>query len=84
MKARAAQVVGDSWITGRNWDQSLWPGGAFPTAAVLDAVAPSRPVWLHRVDGHAGWANAAAMKRAGITAATQDPFKLNPRYPRRV
>ncbi len=64
---------GDSWITGRNWDQSLWPGGAFPTAAVLDAVAPARPVWLKRVDGHAGWANAEAMRRARVTKDAQAP-----------
>ena len=63
VKARIESVPGDSWITGRNWDQSLWPGGAFPTAAVLDAVAPGRPVWLSRVDGHAGWANSEAMRR---------------------
>ena len=37
----------DSWITGRNWDQSLWPGGAFPTAAVLDARR-ARPPGLAR------------------------------------
>ena len=64
---------GDSWITGRNWDQSLWPGGAFPTAAVLDAVAPGRPVWLKRVDGHAGWANSEAMRRAKVTKDSQAP-----------
>ncbi len=63
VKAWAEATPGDSWITGRNWDQSLWPGGAFPTAAVLDEVAPHRPVWLHRVDGHAGWANSEAMRR---------------------
>ena len=38
VKERLDATPGDSWITGRNWDQSLWPGGAFPTAAVLDAV----------------------------------------------
>jgi predicted amidohydrolase YtcJ len=32
-----------------------------------------RPVWLERVDGHAGWANSAALKAAGITAATKAP-----------
>jgi predicted amidohydrolase YtcJ len=64
---------GGSWITGRNWDQSLWPGGAFPTAAVLDAVAPGRPVWLKRVDGHAGWANAEAMRRAKAGKETKTP-----------
>ncbi len=64
---------GDGWIVGRNWDQSLWPGGEFSTAAVLDKVAPDRPVWLIRVDGHAGWANSEAMRRAKITAESQPP-----------
>ncbi len=73
VKARIDATPGDSWITGRNWDQSLWPGGAFPTAAVLDAVAPDRPVWLHRVDGHAGWANSEAMRRAKVTKDAQAP-----------
>ncbi len=73
VKARAQATPGDSWITGRNWDQSLWPGGAFPTAAVLDAAAPDRPVWLKRVDGHAGWSNSEAMRRARIDKATSLP-----------
>src|SRR5262249_29424014 len=65
VNAQIGATPGDSWIMGRNWDQSLWPGGAFPTAAVLDAVAPDRPVWLRRVDGHAAWANSEALRRAG-------------------
>ncbi|HZW30299.1 MAG TPA: amidohydrolase family protein, partial [Isosphaeraceae bacterium] len=73
VKARAAAAPGDSWIMGRNWDQSLWPGGAFPTAAVLDAVAPHWPVWLRRVDGHAGWANSEAMRRAKVTRDSKAP-----------
>jgi predicted amidohydrolase YtcJ len=32
-----------------------------------------RPVWLRRIDGHAGWANSAALKLAGIDKDTQDP-----------
>jgi predicted amidohydrolase YtcJ len=36
-------------------------------------VVGDRPVWLERVDGHAGWANSAALKAAGITAATKAP-----------
>lgn len=51
----------DGWLLGRGWDQNLWPGQQFPTAADLDALFPDRPVWLRRVDGHAGWANSAAM-----------------------
>ncbi|HEU5117374.1 MAG TPA: amidohydrolase, partial [Isosphaeraceae bacterium] len=70
---RLAEQPGDSWITGRNWDQSLWPGGAFPSSDVLDRVAPDRPVWLRRVDGHAAWANSEAMRRAGVTKDSQPP-----------
>jgi predicted amidohydrolase YtcJ len=73
VKARIDAKPGDGWVIGRSWDQSLWPGGAFPTAAVLDAVAPDRPVWLRRVDGHAGWANSEAMRRAKVTRDTKAP-----------
>ncbi len=73
VKERMDKSPGDSWIMGRSWDQSLWPGGAFPTAAVIDAVAPGRPVWLRRVDGHAIWANSEAMRRAKITKTTKAP-----------
>jgi predicted amidohydrolase YtcJ len=61
------------WIVGRGWNQEKWGLGRFPTAADLDAVVRDRPVWLERVDGHAGWANSAAMKEAGITASTVSP-----------
>jgi predicted amidohydrolase YtcJ len=61
------------WITGRGWNQELWADKRFPTAADLDAVVPGRPVWLERVDGHASVANSAAMKAAGVTAATAAP-----------
>ena len=54
------------WIIGRGWNQETWALGRFPTAAELDAVTGNRPVWLERVDGHAGWANTAALKAAGV------------------
>ena len=61
------------WIIGRGWNQEVWGLGRFPTAAELDAAVADRPVWLERVDGHAGWGNSAALKAAGVTAATKDP-----------
>jgi len=61
------------WITGRGWNQVIWPVKEFPDAADIDAKVSERPVWLRRVDGHAGWANTAAMKLAGIDADTPDP-----------
>jgi predicted amidohydrolase YtcJ len=60
----AAKLPKDAWLVGWGWDQNRWPGGAFPSAADLDAAFPERPVYLRRIDGHAAWANTAAMKRA--------------------
>ena len=57
-----ARIAPDAWIIGRGWDQNDWPEKRFPSAADLDAVFPDRPVWLERVDGHAGWANTAALR----------------------
>ncbi|HRO27461.1 MAG TPA: amidohydrolase, partial [Luteimonas sp.] len=50
------------WLLGGGWDQNDWPEKAFPNAADLDAAFPERPVWLRRVDGHAGWLNSAALR----------------------
>ena len=61
------------WIMGRGWNQEAWGLGRFPTAADIDSVVTDRPVWLERVDSHAGWANSAAMRVAGVTAATRSP-----------
>ena len=73
VKAYAAAHPDARWITGGGWNQVIWKLGRFPTARELDAVVSDRPVWLSRVDGHAAWANTAAMKLAGITAQTKDP-----------
>ena len=78
--AAAAVVAGAArtaapgeWLTGRGWDQTLWPGRAFPARASLDRVAPENPVALTRIDGHAIWANTAALRVAGIDRHTGDP-----------
>lgn len=63
---------GEGWILGGRWNQEHWPEARFPTAADLEGVT-DRPVWLRRVDGHAGWANRAAMEAAGVSAETPDP-----------
>lgn len=69
----AAENPGRPWILGRGWNQEKWGLGRFPTAAELDAVVADRPVWLSRVDGHAGWANSLAMQRAKLNSAIADP-----------
>ncbi len=64
---------GQGWLRGFGWNQETWKLGRFPTAAELDSSVRDRPVWLERVDGHAGWANTLALKAAGITDSTPDP-----------
>lgn len=49
------------WLLGRGWDQNDWSIKEFPSRGDLDAAFPDRPVWLRRIDGHAGWANSAAL-----------------------
>lgn len=73
IKTYAAAHPDARWITGGGWNQVIWKLGRFPTARELDTVVSDRPVWLSRIDGHAAWANSAAMKLAGITRETKDP-----------
>ncbi|MEO1246354.1 MAG: amidohydrolase [Pseudomonadota bacterium] len=61
------------WILGRGWNQVLWEAQEFPNARDLDAAVRDRPVWLRRIDGHAGWANTHALELAGIDRDTPDP-----------
>ncbi|MCB2203951.1 amidohydrolase [bacterium] len=61
------------WIRGRGWDQNDWEKQEFPSMRDLDAVTTAHPVFLSRVDGHAGWVNSAALERCNITRDTPDP-----------
>ncbi len=61
------------WILGRGWNQVLWPSQQFPGKQLLDEVIKDKPVWLSRVDGHAGWANSKALQLAGISKNSIDP-----------
>ncbi len=65
--------AGNAWVLGRGWDQNAWGDTRFPTHEALSAALPDRPTWIERVDGHAGLANAAAMRAAGVTRETPDP-----------
>lgn len=73
IRAYVAANPDRKWILGGGWNQEKWGLGRFPTAADLDAAVADRPVWLERADGHAGWANSAAMKIAGVSAKSVSP-----------
>jgi hypothetical protein len=67
------------WIIGRGWHQEKWSEvpspnvEGFPLHDALSKAAPNNPVWLTHASGHAGFANAYAMKMAEVTRATADP-----------
>jgi len=78
--ARIARYAADNpagsddagWIVGGGWSMDHFPGGA-PLRGALDAIVPDRPVLLASRDHHSAWANTAAMRLAGVDAATPDP-----------
>jgi len=70
---RAKSARPGEWIRGRGWDQNDWADTRFPTHAALSRAVPNNPVYLTRVDGHAGLVNAKALELAQVTAATPDP-----------
>jgi predicted amidohydrolase YtcJ len=67
------------WILGRGWHQEKWSAvpspnvEGFPLHEALSRVSPNNPVWLTHASGHAGFANAVAMKMAEVTKTTADP-----------
>lgn len=75
LRAFERTLTRGAWLQGHGWDQNDWPGQAFPTRSDLDAAFPDRPVWLVRVDGHAAWANTAAIKFVGeeVLRVAPDP-----------
>jgi predicted amidohydrolase YtcJ len=62
------EKFGGDWILGRSWDQNDWEVKEFPDKTKLDELFPDVPVYLVRVDGHAGWCNSKALEMAGINA----------------
>lgn len=70
---RVAQTPPGTWILGGGFDRNVWPGAAWPTRQMLDAVAPQHPVMLNSHDHHSIWVNTLALRLAGVTAETPDP-----------
>lgn len=64
---RAKELPAGTWIRGAGYlfDE-------YPTAELLDAVAPNHPVFLRSRDFHSGWANSKALELAGVTSGTPD------------
>ncbi len=73
LKQYARMLKPGDWITGGDWDHTLWPGQPLPRHEWIDSVTPDNPVFLSRVDGHEALANALALRAAGISKTTPAP-----------
>jgi len=69
--AFAEAAPAGTWITGGDWDHTLW-GGELPRRDWIDAATPDHPVWVNRLDGHMALANSAALIAAGLTSDVED------------
>jgi len=73
LKEYAAHLKPGQWITGGDWDHTLWRGAPLPQYSWIDSVTPNNPVFVNRLDGHEALANSAAMRVAGVTKNTPAP-----------
>ncbi|MFN5163261.1 MAG: amidohydrolase [Cyanobacteriota bacterium] len=71
MQLQAAKVAPGEWIVGFGFTGTALP--RYPSVAELDAVSADRPVMVVDSSGHAGAFNSAALRAAGVSAATPAP-----------
>jgi hypothetical protein len=71
---RAQSLPPGTWIFGVGWNQIRFGTQVLPTHHALTAAAPNHPVMLIRIDAHCAWVNAAALRAAGISRGTSDPY----------
>ena len=71
--AEAKQSAPGTWVLGKNFDPSLYPGEPVLTRNALDQAAPDNPVLVMNASGHFFYANSAAFALAGVTDDTPDP-----------
>ena len=63
-------VPANGWLQAMGWNQENWDVHDLPTMQSLTAAFPHTPVVCSRVDGHALWLNAEALRVVGITHPT--------------
>ncbi|CAM4111760.1 N-substituted formamide deformylase [Comamonas aquatilis] len=73
LKTKQSELGTDAWLTGFGYDDTLLSEKRHPTREDLDRVSTTQPVFVTHISGHMSVANTAALKLAGITAATPNP-----------
>jgi len=77
--AAAKEAKPGTWILGSGFHQAKWNRPpepnvrGFPVHESLSRVSPHNRVWLTHASGHAGFANAEALREAGVNRDTPDP-----------
>jgi predicted amidohydrolase YtcJ len=73
LKERVAATSPGEWIDGWGWDDGAWKEQMTAISQELSVISKDNPVWFSGLHGYNGWANAKALKLAGITKDTPDP-----------
>jgi predicted amidohydrolase YtcJ len=73
LTAAAASLTPRAPMSAIRLDDESLAEGRLPNRHDLDAMVDDRPLIVHRYCGHIAMANTAAMRLAGVTAATPDP-----------
>jgi predicted amidohydrolase YtcJ len=75
----ASKAKPGAWILGSGFHQAKWDRTpepnvrGFPVHQSLSRISARNPVWLTHASGHAGFANAEALREAGVDKNTADP-----------
>lgn len=73
VKALAAKTPDGQWVTGKQFDPSLYDGEPDLTRAILDQVAPDNPVFILNASMHFGYVNSKAFELANVPDDVTDP-----------
>ena len=74
LAAKAAVTPPGTWLQGFGWNHTLWRGQQFPTCHDLDDVTTEHPVLLKEKSGHSAVVNSTALRQAGLSPNTPQPF----------
>lgn len=77
---RNAPPTSTGWVIAKLFDPSITQGHPRLDRAVLDTLAPDRPLLVFESNGHVAYANSAALCEAGLDRTSPDPPQ--PRYGR--
>jgi len=72
VRQRVEETPPGRWVLGHGWNHNHWANG-YGSAKMLDEISSRHPIYLTAKSLHAGWANTAAMKLAGIRIDATDP-----------